>query len=448
MRASRALVYATAAALPAFLLRLNVGPLSTSALEIAIVVTLVVYTVEAYASGVRPRWPGAFTGPMLLVVASFPLAVLVSPDRHAAVDEIRMSFLEPALFFGVACSVLTGPREMGRFVRALMLGGAAVALMVLGSFAHAAAAGQADILGTPPVAWYPRAAAAGLLLTPMIALAGALLLLVPGRLRRVDRVWPAAFLLIALPAAALTLSQAAWLALGAVVFALALAATHGRRRRLLGVLIPGLAALGMAALLAAPARGSVAQEIRTGGGPVTGVDSRAQLWNDATAMLRARPLTGVGVGALGSRDASGEAADVAHRDDPSNVVLAFWLQFGAIGLAGLAWFTARTGRWLMVLRSADASVRPFVVGAGTALLAVFVAGLLDTTYVSPDLAVLTLGACALVATAARLERLRLRTLVRPPLFAADIEPAELPMPADIPRRTGRHPVAPPSPPAS
>lgn len=442
MRASRALVYATAAALPAFLLRIHLGSLSTSALEIAIVVTLLVYTIEVYASGVRPRWPGAFTGPMLLVVASFPIAVAMSPDRHAAFDEVRMSFLEPALFFGVACSVLTGQREMGRFVRALMVGGAAVALMVLGSFAHAAAIGQPDILGTPPIAWYPRAAAAGLLLTPLIALGGALLL-VPGPLRRIDRVGPAAFLAVALPAAALTLSQAAWLGVGAVVFALALAATHGRRRRLVGVIVPMLAALGMAALLAAPARGSVAQEIRTGGGPVSGVDSRSQLWSDAAAMIRAQPLTGVGIGALGVRDSRGEAADVAHRDDPSNLVLAFWLQLGALGLAGMAWFTARAGRWLLALRSADAAVRPFVVGAGTALLAVFVAGLLDTTFVSPDLAVLTMGACALIATAARLERKRLRVLVRLPGGATDIEPAELPMPADIPRRTGRHPVAPP-----
>jgi len=442
MRASRALVYATAAALPAFLLRVHVGPLSTSALEIAVVATLVVYTVEVYASGVRPRWPGAFTGPMLLVVASFPIAVAVSPDRHAAMDEIRMSFVEPALFFGVTCSVLSTQREMGRFVRALMVGGAAVALMVLAAFAHAVATGRPDILGTPPIAWYPRAAQAGLLLTPLIALAGAMLLM-PGPLRRVDRVVPALFLVIALPAATLTLSQAAWLGLGAVVFALALAATHGRRRRVVGVAIPTLAVLGMAALLAAPARGSVAQDITTGGGPSTGVDSRAQLWNDAAAMVRAHPLTGVGIGALGARNAPGEAADVAHRDDPSNLVLAFWLQLGALGLAGLAWFAARAGRWLLVLRSAHASVRPFVVGAAAALLAVFVAGLLDTTVVSPDLAVLTLGACALIATAARLERLRLRVLLRLPLGATDIEPAELPMPADIPRGTGRHPVAPP-----
>ena len=442
MRASRALVYATAAALPAFLLRIHLGPMTTSALEIAIVATLLVYTVEVYASGVRPRWPGAFTGPMLLVVASFPIAVLVSPDRHAALDEVRMAFVEPALFFGVACSVLTGQREMGRFVRALMLGGAAVALMVLGSFAHAVAVGQPDILGTPPIAWYPRAASAGMLLTPLIALGGALLL-VPGPLRRIDRFGPAAFLVVALPAAALTLSQAAWLALGAVVFALALAATHGRRRRVVGVVIPTLAALGMAALLAAPARGSVALEIRTGGGPAAGVDSRSQLWSDAAALIRAHPLAGVGVGALGSRVSHGEAADVAHRDDPSNLVLAFWLQLGAIGLAGMAWFSARAGRWLLALRSADPSLRPFVVGAGTALLAVFTAGLLDTTYIAPDLAVVTLGAGALIATAARIERHRLRALVRLPGFAADIEPAELPMPADIPRRTGRHPVAPP-----
>jgi hypothetical protein len=174
------------------------------------------------------------------------------------------------------------------------------------------------------------------------------------------------------------------------------------------------------------------------------VDSRAQLWHDATVLLGAKPLTGAGVGALARRDTSGEAADVVHRDDPSNLVLAVWLQFGVLGLAGLVWFASRVGRWLAVLRNADPALRPFVVGAATALLAVFVAGLLDTTYLSPDLAVLTLGAAALLATAARLQRVRLRAVVSVPVFgAADIEPAELPMPADIPRRTGRFPVSPP-----
>jgi hypothetical protein len=183
---------------------------------------------------------------------------------------------------------------------------------------------------------------------------------------------------------------------------------------------------------------------------VAGVDSRGQLWQDAAAMVRAHPLAGVGVGALGMRDSAFEPADVAHRDDPSNLVLAFWLRLGVIGLAGLLWFGLRSLRWLVVLRSAAPSLRPFVVGAGAALLAVFVAGLLDTTYMAADLAVMSLGVCALLATSARLSRLRLRALVRLPLpgAAADIEPAELPMPADIPRRTGRFPAARPPAPGS
>jgi O-Antigen ligase len=443
MRASRALVYATAAALPAFLLPVHLGPLSTTALEIAVVVTAVVYGVEVYASGVRPRWPGAFTGPMLLVLVALPVAVAISPDRKAAAEVVRTSFLEPAALFGVACSVLTGPREMGRFVRAMLLGGGAVAVMVLAVFAHAAATGQADILAAPPIAWYPRAASAGLLLTPLIALAGALVLMLPGPLLRADRVGPGLFLAVALPAAVLTLSQAAWLALGATVFALTLAITHGRRRRVLGVVVPTMAALGMAALLAAPARSSLANEIRTGGGPVAGVDSRAQLWSDAVSMVQAHPLEGVGVGVLGSRAAVGEPVDVAHRDDPSNLMLAIWLRLGLVGVAGLVWFAARVVRWLLAVRAASAEVRPFVVGAACALLAVLAGGVLDTSFASPDLAVMTLGVCALIATAARLQRVRLRALVRFPLpgAAADIEAAELPMPADIPRRTGRFPAA-------
>jgi O-antigen ligase len=315
---------------------------------------------------------------------------------------------------------------------------------VLAAVIHAGASGAPDLLASPPIYWYPRAAAAGLLLTPLVALALALVLLTPGAFWRADRVGPLLFLVLALPAAVLTLSQAAWLALGAVVFALALAVTHGRRRRVLGAAVPVLAALSMAAVLAAPARSSLADGIRNGGGPAVGVDSRSQLWQDSVSLLRDHPLLGVGVGALGGRDASTEPADVARRDDPSNLLLAFWLRLGLVGLAGVVWFGLRSVRWLRILRSASTELRPFVVGAGVALLAVFVAGLLDTTYMSADLAVTTLGACALLATAARLSRLRLRAIVQLPVpgAAPDIEPAELPMPADIPRRTGRHPRPP------
>jgi hypothetical protein len=330
----------------------------------------------------------------------------------------------------------------------MLLGGAAVAVLVLAADVHAGVAGVPDLLASPPIYGYPRAAAAGLLLTPLVALALSLVLLLPGAFWRADRVGPLLFLLVALPAAVMTLSQAAWLSLGAVVFVLALAVTHGRRRRVLGVLVPTMAALGMAALLAAPARSSLASDIRSGGGPAVGVDSRGQLWSDSVSLLRSHPVLGVGVGALGTRSgAVGEPADVAHRDDPSNLLLAFWLRLGVVGLAGLVWLGLRALRWMRALRSAAAEVRPFVVGAGAALLAVFAGGLLDTTYLGADLAVMSLGACALLATSARLSRVRLRALVELPLpgAAPDIEAAELPMPADIPRRTGRHPWQPAAP---
>src|SRR5258708_9725546 len=238
MRASRALVYATAAARPGLRLRVHAGPVSTRAREIAVVVTAVVYGVEVYASGVRPRWPGAFTGPMLLVVAALPVAVAVSPDRRAAFDVVRNAFLEPAALFGVACSVLTTPREMGRFVRALLLGGGAMALAMLGAFSYAAVTGQPDILGSPPVVWYPRAASVGLLLTPLIALAGAMLLLLPGPLRRAAPGGAAGCPPRALPPPVLTLRPAGWLALGAGGFPLALAVTPGRPPRVGGLGAP------------------------------------------------------------------------------------------------------------------------------------------------------------------------------------------------------------------
>src|SRR5260221_640136 len=103
-----------------------------------------------------------------------------SPARGGALGMVRPASVGPALLFAVACSVLRGPREMGRFVRAMLLGGAAVAVLVLAADVHAGVVGAPDLLASPPIYGYPRAAAAGLLLTPLMALALSLVLLVPG----------------------------------------------------------------------------------------------------------------------------------------------------------------------------------------------------------------------------------------------------------------------------
>ncbi|MFN2452476.1 MAG: hypothetical protein ABR541_09000 [Candidatus Dormibacteria bacterium] len=404
MRASRALVYATAAALPAYLLRLRVGGLQITLLEVLWAITVVVFAVEARVLNVRPRWPGAYTAPMLAIAGAIAASVAASAAWRSDLAAARTLFLEPALFLGLACSVIETDRHLRRLVGALFLGGGLLAAADLVAVAWTVMAHPAAALA-PPIARI--ALGDGFFLVPLCGVALALLVGGQGLPPRPRKLPPAVFLAVALPAVALSLTRAAWLILGAAALGVALA--HVGKRLVLCAVIVGVSV----ALLLAPIHSPL--------GETSVRDSQTavlSLWNQTAG------------------GAAGTALD-AHRilGVPLAVII------GLLGLGGFTWLAVRALRWLLATAGASQRERrALAIGAAVAMGAVLLRGLLQNRLLGDDLGMVAAFGGLILASVARLERIRLPALVRLPRVADDIEPAELPMPADIPRRTGRHPV--------
>ncbi|GAC1337321.1 MAG: hypothetical protein NVSMB29_01470 [Candidatus Dormibacteria bacterium] len=404
MRASRALVYATAAALPAYLLRFRVAGFQLTLLEVLVVVTGVAFVVEARVLNVRPRWPGAYTAPMLVIAGALAASVAVSSAWRGDLSAARTLFFEPALFFGLACSVMESDRHLRRLVGALFLGGGLLAAADLVAVVWTVVERPPAVLA-PPIARV--ALGDGFFLVPLCGIALALLVGAQGLPPRPRRLPPVVFLAVTLPAVALSLTRAAWLILATAAVGIALA--HLRKRLVLLAVIVGVAT----ALLLAPIHSPL--------GEASVRDSRSavlSLWNQTAG---------------GSQ---GTALD-AHRvlGVPLAVII------GLLGLGGFAWLGVRVLRWLLATAGDPLRERrALAIGAAVAMGAVLLRGLLQNRLLGDDLGMVAAFGGLILATVARLERIRLRALVRLPRVAADIEPAELPMPADIPRRTGRHPV--------
>jgi len=406
MRASRALVYATAAFLPVYLLRFRVEGLQLTLLEVLVLTTCAVFVIEARVLNVRPRWPGAYTAPMLAIAGAIAASVAASSAWQSDLSAARTLFLEPALFFGLACSAVETDRHLRRLTGALFLGGGLLAFADLTAVAWAVAQRPPAVFA-PPIARV--ALGDGFFLVPLCGMALALLVGGQGLPPRPRRLPAAAFLAVALPAVALSLTRAAWLILAIAATGVALA--HLRKRLVLIAVIVGVAV----ALLIAPIHSPL--------GETSVRDSQSavlSLWNQTAGGAR------------------GTALD-AHRI--LGVPLAVLI--GLLGLGGFGWLGLRVLRWLLATAGDPLRERrALAVGAAVAMGAVLLRGLLQNRLLGDDLGMVVAFGGLVLATVARLERIRLRALVRLPHAAPDIEPAELPMPADIPRRTGRHPVRP------
>src|SRR6516225_7265178 len=96
----------TSAAAPAYAVRWHVGSYPTTLLEVLIGLTVLAFVLESARAGVRLAWRTPYTYAAALFVVAGLVAVLVSPDRRAALGLYRAYLLEPIAFFYVAGEVV------------------------------------------------------------------------------------------------------------------------------------------------------------------------------------------------------------------------------------------------------------------------------------------------------------------------------------------------------
>ena len=384
----------TCALAPAYTLRWHLGPLPTTVLENAVLVTVAVFVVETFRERTRLVWRTPMLVPAALFLIAGAISVVVAPDHRAAIGLYRAYFIEPMAFGFVLINVVTTPWRALTIVGGLATGGIVAGLansvVVLQALQHH----TYDVVNTPPVVIYNTANAVALFLVPLVAFAGAIALHWEDRRAR----WAAA-LLAALGAicVVLSFSRGGYLALGAVVVALAL--SHRRR-----LMIVGAGVVVAAGLMIVPAiRHRVLTELDFSNGSNTLV-GRFHLWSVALQMLRDHPIFGAGLS--GFATVIGPYWNPTNADRftyPHNIVLNSWTETGLLGVIAFAWILVvgfRSGwrGW----RSSSGPWRAVHLGVLVALIAVVVHGLVDVPYWKNDLSLelwallsLTLAATAL-----------------------------------------------------
>ena len=359
---------------PAYVIRWHVGPLPTTLLEVALLVTIAIFVLETIQWRAAIRWRGPLTWPAAVFILAGAISVVVSGDHRAALGLYRAYFLEPAAFAIILASVATTPRRAGLVLLGFGIGGAVAALLNIAVVLDAIRHHVLDLATTPPVVIYQTANAVALYLIPLVAMAAALLVHGKGRLER----WASGlFLAIALPACLLSFSRGGYLALAAI--ALGLAFSH----RWAKLFVPAVILAGLLVSQVPLIRHRIAYELH----PIPGntLDYRFRLWGQTLKLMSHHPVLGIGLSNF--QQAMGPYwQDLTKVIYPHNILLNFWTVTGLLGLVGFGWLAVRAFLlgWRGWRRDAP-GWQPYDLGVMLALIGIVVHGLVDVPFFKNDL---------------------------------------------------------------
>ena len=372
------LAVVTCALLPAYVIRLHVGPIPSTVLEVSILLTLAAFALETFRGRHPLEWQSPFTIPAAVFLVAGAISLLVSPEQVKGLGLYRAYLVEPIAFFFVLGHVVKSAWRARFVLGGLALGGAvagiANAVVVLNAIRHH----TLDLALPPPVVIYNTSNATALFLVPLIGIAASLFLYDRERWVR-----PAsgAFLVISLGATALSLSRAGYVALA--VLALILALLNPYRRYLL----PGVVVLAVGLSFVPALASRLAHEFNPSD-PNNTLVSREHLWQATLRMLQDHPILGTGL--YGFRRSIQPYRGGVYQEDliyPHNIVLNMWTETGLVGLAAFLWLLVQAFRvswrgW----KSGPAAWRAIQLGVVLAMVAIIVHGLVDVPYFKNDLA--------------------------------------------------------------
>lgn len=380
VRASRWSLSLTLAVLPAYVLRFKIGPIPSTALELLIVLTIVLYVVGRWREGVRRPTPTPLDIPIVVLLLAGIVGVIVPRDHIGALGIYRAYFIEPVLLYYVAVDVLRRPDDYRDLLIGFGVGSTVFALLQLGAWVLAIAHNSVDIRAAPE-AVYTSANSVALYLEPPAALALGLVVYGPaGLTRRLALAW----LTVLAVASILTLSRGLYAAFGAVVvFGIVTIASARTRWALIGAVV-----VVTAAALRIP---YISTRVFGVHGPETILDSLSQrisIWSSSIHLIRDHPVFGVGLRAYQTAIVPYVLPGEVPELYPHNVWLAFWVQVGIVGLLAFAFIFL----WMLVVAwrafpRASGVTKAMLWGVAAALIMFGVHGMVDTPYYKNDLAV-------------------------------------------------------------
>lgn len=373
---TRGLLAFTAACLPLYAVRWQVGPFPTTLLENLILATIALYLIACWREGGLRFNRSPLDIAILVLLLSGAVSVLVAKDHRAALGLYRAYFIEPIAIFYVAGDLL----RRGSHFRTLLVGFGAgtslFAILNIGWFLVALINGTIAY-GAPPSAIYTSSNEVAMFLEPPMAFASALYLFSHDRR---DRRWARVWGVILAPALVLTFSRGAFLALAVLAVLTIVTVRPGLRRPLLL-----LAAVTIALALITVVVASSTPLMQTRFSYVAlnyTLQTRSEIYVATFHMLSAHPILGVGLGGY---------VYVLHGFPeiyPHDLYLAFWVELGLLGLLAFGYILVKllVGAWraLGLAAGFQKALLWAVIGA---LVLWAVHGVFDSPYWKNDMSV-------------------------------------------------------------
>lgn len=324
------------------------------------------------------------------------VAVFWSEHTRVAITELRVMFLEPAVFYLLIRMTMRNPSSLLRLVDALLAAAVLVCLIGLIQFARGEAIITAEEGVRRLASVYGSPNNVGLLLGRAIPFLLAYILLPVDRMRRAAA---SGALVLALLTAVLTQSAGALLIGIPVGMATVLLLIFRRRAWIPLALFGGAGAVG-AALAGTSARFANLFDLSTGTGFF-----RLRLWESALMMLRDRPITGVGLDqflyAYRGHYMLPDAWQEPSLSHPHNILLDVWTRLGLLGaiwLIGTQMIFWRAGLAAYHrLRAGPPLPLAMVVGALGGMAGLLAHGLIDNSMFVQDLSLIFVMLVAIIA---------------------------------------------------
>lgn len=387
----RFLPFALTLLLPAYQIRLQVGALPTTLLEIGILASIaglllyqrtLLFTNEANDDQQSAKKTFSILALVLLAIAT--LQLFFSPDIRTALGLWRAYILEPVALFIVFQRLILTPGDRRRILGALLMFTGLLAAVELWQYAGFLPSPEPWFSEMPRrvTGFFAFPNAVGLFLSPIIALFLGLLLY-PAAAEIFDRkqrrvLW--AGVAAGIIAILLANVRGALLGIGAA-YLLSLFFVKNKRIHL------GVIASVIALLLIIPSTRHTAYRIATLRD--TSSDVRVALWQGSLNLLTARPLTGSGIGGFPvfypeyKLDKHVEILQYPH-----NIFLNFWSELGILGLLWVVAFFIKLFSLFFSKKSPATTSPPFLLPLLLSFFALLVYGLVDVPYFKNDLAVL------------------------------------------------------------
>ncbi|MGH7759571.1 MAG: hypothetical protein ACREN7_09695, partial [Candidatus Dormibacteria bacterium] len=211
MRWSRAGIFLTAAALPAYVLRGRLLGIPLTGLEVVLALTVLAFIVESLVQRRMPRLDTPFSVIAAVLLVAMFIGIAASPDRHEALGIAKAYIVEPMVLFFVAINCLRSRWDWERVVYGLYVAGLVVAVSQGVALVRALLAHTINLNSSPPTpTWlWSNNNFGGIFLDPLVALALGLALFGGTRHPWIHRL---ALLLLGV-GDVITLSRGSWLAL-------------------------------------------------------------------------------------------------------------------------------------------------------------------------------------------------------------------------------------------